>query len=157
MPTTIVPDNLKSAVIRAAFGVDQEPALNRSYRELARYYGFRIDPTPPRSPEKKGRVESAVRYVKTSFLATFGRCESAEDREHDAPKLAAALARWVDETANQRIHGTTGKRPAEAFEHERSALLPLPDRRQFEIPVGDIYFCRFEAGEAPLTAIARAG
>ena len=31
------------------------------------------------------------------------------------------------------------------------------DRRQFEFPVGDIYFCRSEAGEAPLTAIARAG
>jgi transposase len=54
VPAVIVPDNLKSAVIRAAFGVDDEAVLNRSYRELARYYGFRIDPTPPRAPQKKG-------------------------------------------------------------------------------------------------------
>jgi len=31
------------------------------------------------------------------------------------------------------------------------------DRRQLELPFSDIYFCRFEAGEAPLTAITRAG
>ena len=57
-PETIVPDNLKSAVIRCAFGVDDndDDALNRSYRELARYYGFTIDPAPPRAPEKKGKV-----------------------------------------------------------------------------------------------------
>jgi hypothetical protein len=26
----------------------------RSYRELARHYGFQIDPTPPYDPGKKG-------------------------------------------------------------------------------------------------------
>jgi hypothetical protein len=42
----IVPDNLKTAVIRAAFGVDGAASLNRSYRELARHYGIKIDPAP---------------------------------------------------------------------------------------------------------------
>jgi len=51
--TTVVPDNLKAAVVRAAFGFTEQPALNRSYRELARHYGFKVDPTPPYSPEKK--------------------------------------------------------------------------------------------------------
>ena len=50
VPRVLVPDNLKAAVIRAAFGVDDEVVLNRSYRELARHYGTMIDPTPPRSP-----------------------------------------------------------------------------------------------------------
>jgi len=58
---TVVPDNLKAAVVRAAFGFTEEPALNRSYRELARHYGFKVDPAPPYSPEKKGGVESGVR------------------------------------------------------------------------------------------------
>jgi len=43
VPHVIVPDNLKAAVIRAAFGVSGLPELNRSYRELARHYGFRVD------------------------------------------------------------------------------------------------------------------
>lgn len=52
VPETIVPDNLKSAVIRCAFGVDDndDAALNRIYHELARYYDFTVDPTPPRAP-----------------------------------------------------------------------------------------------------------
>jgi transposase len=41
-PATIVPDNTKAAVIRAAFGVDGAASLNRSYRELARHHGIKI-------------------------------------------------------------------------------------------------------------------
>lgn len=43
VPQTIVPDNLKAAVIRAAFEVDGLSQLNRSFRELARHSGFKID------------------------------------------------------------------------------------------------------------------
>ena len=57
VPRVMVPDNLKAAVVRAAFGIDQKVVLNRSYRELARFYGFQIDPTPPRAPQMKGKVE----------------------------------------------------------------------------------------------------
>ena len=45
---TVAPDILKSAVVRAAFGLGDEVALNRSYRELARHFGFKVDPPPPR-------------------------------------------------------------------------------------------------------------
>lgn len=124
VPSVWVPDNLKAAVIRAAFGVDDPAALNRSYRELARHYGARIDPTPPRSPEKKGRVESAVKYIKSSWLSTLGVDDRAVDRAH------ASLQAWVTETANARVHGTTRLRPQEVFDaQERSALLPLPAQR----------------------------
>lgn len=68
-PKVVVPDNLKAAVIRNAFGIGgDDTELNRSYRELARHYGFKIDPTPPYSPKKKGKVESAVKYVKGNAL-----------------------------------------------------------------------------------------
>ena len=40
VPRTLVPDNLKAAVVRAAFGLTEDPGLNRSYVELARHYGF---------------------------------------------------------------------------------------------------------------------
>lgn len=122
VPTVIVPDNLKAAVVRAAFAVDERAALHRSYRELARHYGCRIDPAPPRSPEKKGRVEAGVGYLRRNFLPTL--------TSRDVGDAAAALQRWTTQTANQRIHGTTGKRPAEAFERDdRSALIALPETR----------------------------
>jgi transposase len=63
VPRVVVPDNLKAAVIRGAFGASEEPTLNRSYRELARHYGFKIDPAPPLKPEKKGKVESGVKWT----------------------------------------------------------------------------------------------
>lgn len=121
VPRTIVPDNLKAAVVRAAFAVDDDAELNRSYRELARHYGFQVDPTPPRSPEKKGKVEAGVKYVKSNALA--GRTGE------DVTTVRAELARWVVEVAGQREHGTTGRRPLEMFEQEeRAHLLPLPTR-----------------------------
>lgn len=127
VPKTIVPDNLKAAVIRAAFGVDDPTELNRSYRELARYYGFKVDPTPPRDPEKKGKVEAGVKYVKRNFFS--GREGAAlTDVRRD-------LARWVTEIAGLRTHGTTGKRPVEVFTAlEQASLLKLPSAR-YEIVI----------------------
>ena len=123
VPEVLVPDNLRAAVVRAAFGVDAPTALNRSYRELARHYGFKVDPTPPRSPKKKGKVESNVKYVRRSFL------EPRQD-ERDIDVLNHELDRWRLEIAGQRTHGTTGRRPLEHFEQqERAEMRPLPTRR----------------------------
>lgn len=123
VPKVIVPDNLKAAVVRAAFAVDDRNAeLNRSYRELARHYGFRVDPTPPRSPKKKGKVESGVRYVKNNALA--GR------EGEPINEVNAALSAWCTDVAGQRVHGTTHKKPLEVFLlEEKGALLGLPDKR----------------------------
>jgi transposase len=122
VPRTIVPDNLKAAVIRAAFVADREDSsLNRSYCELARYYGFVIDPTPPRDPRKKGKVESAVRYVKSNFF----RPRTFEDLD----EANRELRRWRLEIAGERVHGTTRLKPLEVFEdEERAALGALPVR-----------------------------
>lgn len=121
VPATLVPDNLKAAVIRAAFAVDATVALNRSYRELAQHYGFKVDPTPPYSPEKKGKVESAVKYVKRNALA--GRHGEALD------SVNASLKRWLVEIAGQRTHGSTGRKPLEVFtDVELPMLRPLPTK-----------------------------
>ena len=121
VPETVVPDNLKAAVIRTAFGTDGDTALNRSYRELARHYGFKVDPTPPYAPKKKGKVESAVKYVKNNVLA--GR-----DGE-DIKDVNQKLKRWLTEVAGERVHGTTGWQPLSAFkEREMDAMRPMPSK-----------------------------
>ncbi len=129
VPAVIVPDNLKAAVVRCAFAVDGDSTLNRSYVELSRYYGFLVDPAPPRSPEKKGKVEAGVKYTKSSFVAP---------RDLDALGIEGAakeLLRWLHEVADVRIHGTTRERPIDLFlREERSAMKDLPPIR-FEIVV----------------------
>ena len=118
----VVPDNLKAAVVRTAFGIDGPRALNRSYRELARHYGFKIDPTPIYAPKKKGKVESGVKYVKGNFFP--GR------HGQDVDVVSPELRRWVNEIAGTREHGTTHRKPLETFlELEQAALRPLPARR----------------------------
>lgn len=117
----VVPDNLKAAVIRAGFAVDEASTLHRSYRELARHYGFIVDPTPVRAPQKKGKVESAVKYIARNFLTPRTFADIHEARRE--------LTRWLDEVAAKRRHGTTGRKPGEVFEaEERGFLRPLPDR-----------------------------
>lgn len=119
VPKVIVPDNLKAAVVRAAFGVDEQSSLNRSYREMARHYGFQIDPAPVRSPEKKGKVEAGVKYVKRNFFAPRDTM--------DIEPARTALSQWLDGIANERVHGVTHRKPGEMFEaEENQALLALP-------------------------------
>lgn len=117
-PARLVPDNLKAAIVRASFGGDA--LAQRAYRECAEHYGFLIDPTRPRTPEHKGKVEQGgVHYVTRQFLA--GRDPEPID------ELNAKLRSWTTTVAGRRIHGTTKERPLERFARiERSALLPLP-------------------------------
>lgn len=90
------------------------------YGEYAEGYAFRIDACPPRDPQKKGIVESGVKYVKASFLPL----RDFRDRD-DAQRQ---LQEWVLGEAGNRIHGTTRQVPLTQFaETERSFLQPLPE------------------------------
>ena len=127
VPEVVRPDNLKAAVVRAAFTPEQPTELNRSYRELARHYGFKVDPTPPYAPKKKGKVESAVKYVKRSFFK--GR------EEQDVELVRSALVSWVRETAGLRTHGTTGKQPLIVFEEQEQGHLNSLAAQPFEMVI----------------------
>jgi transposase len=116
VPQRVIIDNPKCAITRACF---HDPEVQRSYGELAEGYGFRIAPCPPREPQKKGRVEAGVKYVKNHFLALAG-CRSLADANQQ-------LRAWVLETAGNRCHGTTRQRPLTQFtEVEQNLLQPLP-------------------------------
>lgn len=119
VPAVVVPDNLKAAVIRAAFDSAGTIALNRSYEELARYYGFLIDPTPAYAPKKKGKVERAGKYFRDNYIKPR--------RGQDIVALRSGIREWVEQIAGLRVHGTTGRRPLQAFkEEELHALKPCP-------------------------------
>jgi transposase len=109
-------DNLKSAIIRAAW---EDPVANIAYGECAEHYGFRIAPCRPQTPKHKGKVERGVGYVKGNFWA--GR----EFADLDAANRA--VREWCLGEAGQRVHGTTKERPLDRFaQSERARLLPLP-------------------------------
>jgi transposase len=112
---TVVPDNLKAAVLQADWF---EAELNPKLREFAAHYGTVILPTRPARPEHKGKVEAGVDYVQENAL-----------KARTFPSLAAQnlfLSEWERTVADTRIHGTVRQQVAARFELERPALLPLP-------------------------------
>jgi transposase len=116
IPAKLIIDNPKCAITKACY---HDPVVQRSYGDAAEEYGFIISPCPPRSPEKKGRVESGVKYLKRSFMPL---------REfRDLRDANQQLIGWVLENAGNRIHGTTKQRPLERFDSERHMLKALPD------------------------------
>jgi len=116
VPTRIIIDNPKCAITKACY---YDPQVQRSYADYAEGYGFLISPCPVADPQKKGRVESGVKYVKTNFMPL---------REfRDLTDANAQLGEWVMSQAGNRCHGTTRVAPLLRFvETEQHLLKPLP-------------------------------
>ena len=111
VPSVIKLDNLRAGIIDSNF---YEPIYQTDYKRLADHYGVLLSPCRPYHPEEKGKVESGIKYVKNNFFA--GR-SFANNKE-----LYLALTAW-QEKANNRIHGTTRKKPRDLFEAEEKSLL----------------------------------
>ena len=65
VPRLLVPDNLKSAVIKAH---PYSPTLNENYAKMARHYGTAIMPARPYKPKDKAKAENAVLIVERWIL-----------------------------------------------------------------------------------------
>ncbi|MDH4273062.1 MAG: IS21 family transposase [Candidatus Aminicenantes bacterium] len=121
IPHEIVYDNLRSVVL----GRDFEGSRfewNPVFWDFSRYYGFRPHPHRPFRPQTKGKVESGIKYVKR-----FLRGKSFESLDH----LNACLLEWITTVADQRIHGTTHRKPSEMFLEEKDLLLSCQGRRAY--------------------------
>ena len=115
VPRKLIIDNPKCAVIKAGC----EPWLQRSYEEFAQEYGTIISTCPVADPQKKGRVESGVKYIKNNFvpLRHFKDLQDANIQLKD----------WVLSYAGNRTHGTTRQKPLNLFaEVEKDKLIDLP-------------------------------
>ena len=107
---------MKAAVIEADF---YEPLVQRTYAEFAKHYGFLPEPCRVYTPTDKGKVESAVKYIKDNCFK--------ERNFTDIEEAEKFLSDWLETTANQRVHGTTQKIPANSFcQSEVAALGILP-------------------------------
>jgi len=117
VPARVIIDNPKCAITKACY---HDPEVQRSYAAFAEGCGFLVSPCPPRDPQKKGRVESGVKYIKNNFmpLRDFRSLRDANEQLRD----------WVMGIAGNRIHGTTKEQPLALFaETEKHILRPLPD------------------------------
>ncbi|NUN50448.1 MAG: IS21 family transposase [Candidatus Brocadiae bacterium] len=109
-------DNLKTVVLAHVGG---DVRFNPRFEDFAGHHLFKPVACNPAAGWEKGRVERSIQYIRSSFLN--GR------NFRSLEEINSAVVTWRDETANRRIHKTTGKRPIDLFAEERPRLLALPE------------------------------
>jgi transposase len=119
VPELIVPDNTKTAVVKACL---YEPQVNRTYTEMAAHFGTAILPARPRKPRDKAKVEQAVLIVERWLL---GRLRHRIF--HSLAEVNAALADLMhdlNEVRPLRRLGVTRRRLLEEIDRPALKLLP---------------------------------
>ncbi len=116
VPRKVTSDNPKVFVTTAS---RHEPVCNPGYERFATHYGFTIEALPPSDPQKKGKVERSVQYVRRLF-------ESYDLKNYNL-KSAQEHIDKKGELANMRKHGTHLQKPLEVFLNQEAPMLrPLP-------------------------------
>jgi hypothetical protein len=116
VPKRIISDNPKCFALEAS---KYEPLLNPIYERFAAHYGTTIECLPPASPELKGKVERMVPFARRLYQAHGDVWYGVGESQQYMDKKTGI--------ANERIHGTTRRKPAVVFsEEEVAALKPLP-------------------------------
>ena len=118
VPAMVVSDNLRSGITKACF---YEPAVNRTYAEMAAHYDTAIVPARPYKPRDKAKVEVAVQ-VATRFVIAKLR----NRQFFSLSALNAAIAELVAQINNRVSRHLGASRRALFDELESSALKSLP-------------------------------
>ncbi len=103
-PRSILYDNMKQVRLDAK-------SWNPHFMDFADHYGIVAKTHRPYRPRTKGKVERMVRYVKDNLLN--GRSFA------DLEDLNAQALIWLEQTANRRVHQTTGQRPRDLLQREQ--------------------------------------
>jgi len=119
----VVFDNMATAVLGRS-GDERRPIWHPRLQAFADHYGFKPFACAVRDPDRKGKKEKSFRLLEDDFIrgSAFESWDDLERRLH----------LWLDGTpgvGNNRIHGTTGLVPNEAWLAERELLMRLPDQR----------------------------
>jgi len=120
----VLVDNQKSAVLEHP--VRGQVRFNERFVDLSQHYGFTPRACRPYRARTKGKCAPRgfpmVGYIKHHF---FQRYREFESWAH----LNQLAEQWLQEEADQRVHGTVKEVVAERFTQEVPALGPLPTQR----------------------------
>jgi transposase len=125
VPREILYDWMKTV----ASGTDErgEVRWHPQFRDFARYWGFVPRLCRPYRPQTKGKIESGIGYVRHNFLASYQPDDFAGTR--------GQLLAWTARVAHPRVHGTTHRVVAEAWEEERPFLQAIAGRRPYPLVI----------------------
>jgi transposase len=119
----LIPDNLRTGVDRVT---RSETIINKTYHEMAEYYGTAVLPARVRAPQDKPTAEGTVGTIQTWILAAL-----RNEKFLSLAELNVAIKRKLTEFNNRPFQKKEGSR-ASRYRDEKAFLLPLP-RYSFEM------------------------
>ena len=120
-PQEVLFDQMKSVITKDGRMNGEKLMSNAEFLRFAAHYDFKVRACRPYRAQTKGKVERPISYVRDNVV--YGR-EFLNDGDLDAQ-----CHRWLERTANVRIHQTIKEQPLVRFERDERALLqPLPPR-----------------------------
>jgi len=125
---TILYDNLKSVIIqRDKYGLGKH-GFNQDFLDFSKY-NFVPKLCRPNRPQTKGKVERFNQYLKRNFYVPLRASLKGSGLELRSQLLNERIFTWL-EKSHQRIHGTTGEKPADRLQEEKAYLSAyLPQRK----------------------------
>jgi len=114
----VVCDNLKSGITKACF---HEPAVNRTYADLAAHYDTAVVPARPYKPRDKAKVEVAVQVAERWILAALRNRQFFTLAE-----LNVAIRELIDKLNNRVTRHLGASRRALFEELDQPVLKALP-------------------------------
>ena len=118
VPRLLIPDNLKTGV-RANTRYDT--VLNRSYQELAEYYGTAVVPARVRHPKDKSSAEGSVKFATTWIIAALRNRKFFSINE-----LKEATAEKLEIINSQPFKKRAGNRRQAYLQEEKMFMDALP-------------------------------
>jgi transposase len=113
----LIPDNLKTGIEKADW---YNPVINKTYHEMAEYYGTVVIPTGVRKPKEKASVERAVGMLSTWIIAALRNGQFFSLWE-----LNEAMRHKLADFNRKPFQKKPGSRES-AFAEEQPFLIPLP-------------------------------
>lgn len=136
VPMVLVPDNLKSAVLKAD---NYDPDINPDYASMARHYGCVVIPTRSARPKDKAKVENGVKIVQRWILARL--------RNHtffSIEELNNAITKLIPLYVNKKMKRLDKSRLELFLELDKPSLQQLPtidyEYREFKMAKVDINY-----------------
>jgi hypothetical protein len=118
VPQTLVPDNLKAAIIKAN---RYEPDVNQVLEDFANHYNTTVTPARARKPQDKALVENQVKLIYSRVYAKL-----RNQQFFDLPSLNKAMGERVNEHNQTRMQQKGYCRQEKFLSDEKDTLSPLP-------------------------------
>lgn len=114
----LVPDNLKTGVVK---NTRYDTQLNRSYQEMAEYYGTAVVPARVLHPKDKSLAEGTVKFATTWVIAALRNRKFFSFQE-----VRMAVAEKLEELNRYSFKKREGCRYSAYSDEEKMFMKPLP-------------------------------